>query len=104
MNNWYERLLRWMGLGDGTRGGLANGKPDAGTQPRLDRFIAMVMETRPDEIDCDEFFAQMEQFAELELSGKDVAALMPRMQEHLDHCGECREEYHALRRALQAIG
>lgn len=67
-------------------------------------FVSMVMNTEPDEIDCDEFFAQMDRFVELDLAGEDVAALMPLMQGHAERCRDCREEYEALRHALEAVG
>ena len=68
-----------------------------------DQLVAMAMSTSADEIGCDEFFEQMDRFVELGLNGEDVAALMPLMQDHLDRCGDCREEYEALQRALQSV-
>ena len=38
----------------------------------------------------------------MELSGLDVAQAMPLVQEHLEICGECREEFEALLAALRA--
>lgn len=68
-----------------------------------DQIVAMAMGTRSDEIDCQEFFNQMDRFVELGLAQEDAAALMPLMQDHIERCGDCREEYEALLRALQAI-
>jgi hypothetical protein len=59
--------------------------------------------TRPDEIGCDECFEQMDEFVEIKLAGKDPAAAMPLVQDHLDRCGNCREEFEALLAALQAM-
>ena len=66
-------------------------------------LVTMVMSTDPDEIDCDEFFIQMDRFVELDLDGEDVAALMPLVHGHAERCRDCREEYEALRRALEAV-
>lgn len=36
------------------------------------------------------------------MRGDDVARLMPLVQHHLDMCPDCREEFEALLRAVQA--
>ena len=68
-----------------------------------DQLVAMAMGTRADEIDCQEFFEQMDRFVELGLAQDDAASLMPLMQDHIERCGDCREEYEALQRALAAV-
>ncbi len=72
-----------------------------------DFFIAVVKEiaeVREVEIGCDECLAQVDRFVEMELSGLNAARAMPLVQEHLEICGECREEFEALLMALQATG
>jgi predicted anti-sigma-YlaC factor YlaD len=68
----------------------------------LKKMMRMVGSTRPDEIGCDDCFAQLDQFAEQVLAGKNAAEAMPLVQDHLDRCGDCREEFEALLRALRA--
>ena len=68
----------------------------------LKKMMHMVGSTRPDEIGCDDCFAQLDQFSELVLAGKNVAEAMPLVQDHLDRCMDCREEFEALLRALKA--
>ncbi len=58
--------------------------------------------TREEELGCDECFEQLDRFVEMELAGLDAAAAMPLVQDHLEKCGDCREEYEALLRALRA--
>jgi hypothetical protein len=58
--------------------------------------------TRPDEIGCAECFEQVDQFVEMTLAGKNAAEAMPLVQDHLDRCHECREEFEALLVALRA--
>ncbi len=58
--------------------------------------------TREDEIGCDECFEQLDRFVETELADLDAAVAMPLVQDHLEKCGDCREEYEALLRALRA--
>ena len=61
-----------------------------------------IAETREEEIGCDECFDEVDRFIEMKLSGLDVAQAMPLVQEHLEICGECREEFEALLAALRA--
>jgi hypothetical protein len=68
----------------------------------IQQIIRMIAATRPDEIGCDECFEQLDRFAEWVLAGKDAAEAMPLVQEHLEHCHDCREEFEALLAALRA--
>lgn len=70
----------------------------------LKRMVREVMSTRSDEIGCDECFEQLDRFAEMTLAGKNAAEAMPLVQYHLEHCGDCREEFEALLDALRALG
>jgi hypothetical protein len=67
-------------------------------------LIREIAEVREEEIGCDECFEQVDRFIEMELSGLDAARAMPLVQDHLEICGECREEYEALLTALRATG
>ena len=72
-----------------------------------DYFKALVREiavAREVEIGCDECFEQLDRFVEMRLSGLDPAQAMPLVQEHLEICGECREEFEALLASLRATG
>lgn len=68
----------------------------------LKKMVSNIVSTRPDEIGCDDCFAQLDRFAELVLAGKNAAEAMPLVQDHLDRCMDCREEFEALLRAVQA--
>jgi predicted anti-sigma-YlaC factor YlaD len=68
----------------------------------LKKMVSSIVNTRPDEIGCDDCFAQLDQFAELVLAGKNAAEALPLVQDHLDRCMDCREEFEALLRALRA--
>lgn len=69
----------------------------------IKKLIGAVRKTRPDEIGCDECFDQIHEFAELELKGKSPEKAMPLVQDHLEKCGECREEYEALLKAMKEL-
>jgi hypothetical protein len=61
-------------------------------------------EEQGEECSCDDVFAVVDQYAELELRGQDAARLMPLLRKHMDGCHECCEEYEALLDILQKTG
>ena len=65
-------------------------------------LLREIAETREVEIGCDECFEQVDRFVEMELSGLNTGQAMSLVQEHLQICGECREEFEALLLALRA--
>jgi hypothetical protein len=60
--------------------------------------IMRVLETVPpdEEISCNDLYARLDEYVELEVDKKDAAQIMPIIREHLDVCPECCEEYEAL--------
>jgi len=81
-------------------------KDDAGRDldvALLKSMMQSIVSTHSDEIGCDECFEQLDRFVEMELVGKSAAEAMPLVQDHLDRCGNCREEYLALLAALRAL-
>lgn len=73
------------------------------TQDLLKNLIRMVKMTKSDEIGCDECFEELHQFAELELAGKSPEEAMPLVKDHLERCGNCRQEYEALLEAMEEL-
>jgi hypothetical protein len=73
-------------------------------QDNLEKIVMAVSRTREEEIGCDECFERLDRFVEMELSGLDAAAAMPLVEDHLDKCGDCREEFEALLEALREEG
>ena len=71
-------------------------------QDDLEKVVMAVLRTREEEIGCDECFEQLDRFVEMELSGLDATAMMPLVEDHLQKCGDCREEFEALLEALRA--
>jgi len=66
-------------------------------------MVRNILTTRPDEIGCEECLARMDRFVEMKLEGKDAAEAMPLVEDHLQRCRDCHEEFRALLRALQAV-
>jgi len=72
-------------------------------QKILREIIHNVLNVHDGEFTCTECFEQLDRFAELVLLGRNAAEAMPLVQEHLDHCDTCREEFEALLTALRAL-
>jgi len=63
---------------------------------QIKRLVRDVLNTRPDEISCDECLELLDRFVELELAGEDASSALPLVQQHLEQCSSCREEFEAL--------
>ena len=68
----------------------------------LKKLARQLEQTQEVEYTCEEVHRLLDQFAEAIMRGEDAARLMPLVQQHLDLCPDCREEYEALMRILQA--
>jgi hypothetical protein len=69
----------------------------------LNTLVRIIVTARPDEIGCDECLDRVDRFVEMVLAGKNAAESIPLVQDHLDKCRDCREEFEALLRALRAV-
>jgi len=85
---WIRRLFG----GRASQVGLRAGEPAA--------ILTMAQATREQELDCEEAHALIDEFAERVKRGDQAADLMPLVQQHLDLCPGCREEYEALLRMI----
>ncbi len=68
----------------------------------LSKLVRVIAGTREEELGCDKCFERLDRFAEMKLSGLNAAEVMPLVQDHLDKCRDCREEFEALRAAENA--
>ena len=48
------------------------------------------------DMDCEQVFNTLDQYAEIEIRKEDAARLMPLVHTHLEMCPECCDEYEAL--------
>lgn len=69
----------------------------------IKQAVRKILTTRPDEIGCDECLARLDRFVEMELEGKNASEAMPLVQDHLERCRDCHEEFEALLRALRHL-
>ena len=66
-------------------------------RPDLNQTLGRLLGGARPEIGCDECFAQLDRYVELELAGTDANAGFPGLRAHLDGCPACREEHESLR-------
>lgn len=69
----------------------------------IDGLLRLIGLTRESEIDCDQCLSRVAELAEQALAGRSIPESLEAVQHHLTLCPECREEYEALRRALEGI-
>lgn len=48
------------------------------------------------EVTCEECFAELDRYVELELTGRDAEAVVPGMRAHLEGCSACDEDHRSL--------
>lgn len=68
----------------------------------LKRIVQSLANTHTEELGCDDCFELLDQFAEVRLEGKNAAEALPLVQQHLDRCGTCKDEFEAFMSALRA--
>lgn len=69
---------------------------------QIKKLLSWVLETRSEEIDCEQCLGDMAQFAEAELEGADLDEAMRRVEAHLRICTECTEEFELLLEVLRS--
>lgn len=66
------------------------------------KLIQMLEKTQEFEFSCDDVYYILDQYTELVHQGENAQELMPLVEHHIDVCPDCREEFEALLRILQA--
>jgi hypothetical protein len=70
------------------------------TKEQIKGLAHMALNTRPEEITCDEWLHLVARYAELEIAGKPIPPELQPVVEHLRLCAACMEELEALKQAL----
>lgn len=68
---------------------------------RSDPRIARVLGPAGPELTCEECFAFLDRYVELELGGHDPEAVIPGMASHLQGCPACEDDHAGLLDLLQ---
>jgi hypothetical protein len=65
------------------------------------KFLQILENVRSEDMSCDDMYAQLDEFVEREVTSRDAARIMPLIQEHIDMCPDCCDEYQALLTVLE---
>jgi len=66
-------------------------------RPERKQALARLLGPGGPELGCDECFAELDRYVELEVAGLDADAAVPGLRAHLEGCPACREEHESLR-------
>ena len=55
------------------------------------------------EVDCEQVFRALDQYAEINIRKEDAARLMPLIHQHLEMCSGCNDQYEALLDVLAKV-
>jgi hypothetical protein len=65
------------------------------------RFFKLLEQIREEDMSCDDMYRQLDEFVEHEVKSQDASKIMPLVQEHIDFCSDCEDEYEALLTVLE---
>ncbi len=66
------------------------------TPNTLRQLARVIVATRPNEVDCDEWLASVGRLAEIEHAGAPRPADLATVHQHIEVCPECAEEFRGL--------
>ena len=66
------------------------------------KLLKMLENTQEVEFSCDDVYHLLDQYSEAVVQGNNAEQLMPLVEHHINICPDCREEFEALLRVLQA--
>jgi hypothetical protein len=68
---------------------------------RDDSMLRRLLGPQGPELSCEECFAELDRYVELELGEADADARIPGMREHLEGCSACAEDHRSLRALVE---
>ena len=71
-------------------------------RPDLRRALGQLLGPAEPEVGCDECFAELDRYVELELEGREAGEEVPGMRAHLVGCPACGEDFESLRALVAA--
>lgn len=111
MNRFYNSLRRIFQRESGVRDGALNEqelriRSGSGSElfiggDSLISLLQLIEHTRENQYTCEETLDLLDEYAELTDRKEDMAAIMPLVKGHVDHCPDCTERYEALLAILE---
>lgn len=65
--------------------------------PELKQALGRLLGPGEKELGCDECFAELDRYVDLELAGANAEAAVPGFRAHLAGCPACREDHESLK-------
>lgn len=62
----------------------------------MQKLMELLLQENVHEMGCEEVFEVMDLYAEAVARGENVEQVMPLVQQHIERCGVCREEFEML--------
>ncbi len=72
-------------------------------QEKINKLMGLVTSVEMDELDCDECYGRVAEYAENLLLSRGYTEAMFAIQRHLEQCPCCRDEFDALMEGLRAL-
>ena len=96
---WWRRVMAFIQPKEAVS--PASSSPAFGDE-QVKALVMGLAQTDARELSCDEVFALLDVFSERVQRGEDAATMMPLVEHHLAMCPDCREEYEALLKSMEA--
>lgn len=68
---------------------------------RYGELARLILQTRPDEMTCDEWLGHVAEYAEALMKGEPVPPTLAEVERHMAICPNCTEEFKCLLAALR---
>jgi hypothetical protein len=73
------------------------------TPPRSEgRLLKALLGPEGPELTCEQCFAELDRYVEVEVAGGDADGAVPGMRAHLEGCGACDEDHQSLRALVES--
>ena len=72
-------------------------------QSKIKILLEALVLTNETEVDCDECFDSMSEFAESQLSGASVPEALVLIDDHIRICADCKEEFQMLKKTISEL-
>jgi hypothetical protein len=73
----------------------------ADRNPSRDSLLRRLLGPQGAQLSCEECFAELDRYVELELQEADADERIPGMREHLEGCSACAEDHRSLRALVE---
>ncbi len=73
------------------------------SKEQISTLMSLITSSESDSLDCDGCFAQVSEFADIVLTNKEIPAALKSVENHLQQCMCCKDEFAALLDGLREM-